>query len=68
MPRVTRSWVESLVMSWPSNTTRPDVALVTPRMMRPMVVFPQPDSPTSPRVSCSVSAKLTPSTAGTERV
>src|SRR5947207_4023381 len=55
-------------ISWPSNTTRPDDAGGTPRTMRPIVVLPQPDSPTSPSVSCSESPKLTPSTAGTERV
>src|SRR6185369_17648529 len=35
------------------------------RMQRPVVVLPQPDSPTRPRVSPRRSAKLTPSTART---
>ena len=35
----------------PSNVTRPEVGSSRRRMTLPRVVFPQPDSPTSPSVS-----------------
>lgn len=38
-------------MSLPSNTTLPEVGSYSFIMVRPQVVLPQPDSPTSPRVS-----------------
>src|SRR5689334_519522 len=54
-----------VVRSRPSNTTEPLVGRSSCRMQRPVVVFPHPDSPTSPSVSPRVSAKLTPATART---
>src|SRR5262245_15697820 len=45
--------------------TSPLVARTSWRMQRPVVVLPQPDSPTSPSVSPRRSSKLTPSTART---
>ncbi len=49
----------------PSNVTLPDVGGSRRRMTLPSVVLPQPDSPTRPSVSPSVTVKLTPSTART---
>src|SRR3972149_463996 len=51
------------VSSCPSKTTSPEVGLYSMRMTRPMVVLPQPLSPTSPSVSPRLISKLTPSTA-----
>ncbi len=53
------------VSSVPSKVTLPDVAFSIWMMARPVVDFPQPDSPTSPSVSPSSMAKLTPATACT---
>ena len=36
---------------WPSSTIEPAVGAVRPRMHRPSVVLPEPDSPTMPRIS-----------------
>ncbi len=47
----------------PSNTISPEVGRSSCRMQRPVVVLPQPDSPTSPKVSPFLMAKLTSSTA-----
>jgi len=55
----------TLVMSSPSKWIVPDVGSMRRRMSRPTVVLPQPDSPTSPRVSPRRMSKLTPSTACT---
>ena len=44
---------------------RPDVGLTSWRMARPVVDFPQPDSPTRPSVSPSEMVKETPDTACT---
>ena len=43
----------------------PLVAGTSRSMVRPTVVFPQPDSPTRPRVLPAPTEKLTPSTAFT---
>ena len=51
--------------SCPANRTDPDVGVVSCRIARQRVDFPQPDSPTRPSVSPSCSARLTPSTART---
>src|SRR5437764_3900700 len=50
----------------PSKVTSPLVAGISRRMVRPTVVLPQPDSPTRPRVSPGLMAKLTSSTACTQ--
>ena len=50
-------------MSCPSKTIRPRVGSMARRTSRPVVVLPQPDSPTRPKVSPASIAKLTPSTA-----
>src|ERR1700712_4735860 len=60
MPRTERS-----VMSRPSNRMRPDVGSMSFVTARPVVDLPQPDSPTSPRVSPSCTTNETPSTAFT---
>jgi hypothetical protein len=39
------------VMSWPSKTIEPDVGSSSLMIVRPSVVLPQPDSPTTPSVS-----------------
>src|SRR5215510_5516007 len=49
----------------PWNQTSPEVGSMSRRMQRPVVDFPQPDSPTRPRVSPAWMSKLTPSTAWT---
>ena len=51
--------------SFPSNSTLPPVGVYNRRMERPTVVFPQPDSPTKPRVSPVRAFSETPSTACT---
>ena len=51
--------------SSPSNRTEPDVGVVSCRIARHSVDFPQPDSPTRPSVSPSSRVRLTPSTART---
>src|SRR2546426_2335055 len=48
------------------NRTVPAEGFVSPRRVRPTVVFPHPLSPTSPRVSPRRISKLTPSTARTK--
>src|SRR5438132_11620057 len=50
----------------PSKKMLPEVAGCSWVMSRPRVDFPQPDSPTRPRVSPVWISKLTPSTALTE--
>src|SRR6476469_6636641 len=57
---------ESRVMSWPRKTTEPPVGSSSFMMQRAIVDLPQPDSPTTPRVSPSRTANETPSTAFTE--
>jgi hypothetical protein len=54
-----------LVMSRPSKTILPAVGSSSFMMVRPSVVFPHPDSPTTPSVSPGRIARLTPSTART---
>ena len=51
------------VISSPSNLTRPLVGLLSMRTQRPVVVLPEPLSPTRPSVSPLLILKLTPSTA-----
>ena len=53
------------VSSCPSKMIWPLVGFSSWRMQRPVVVFPQPDSPTRPSVSPRRMEKLTPSTAST---
>src|SRR5688572_7530425 len=64
-----RSWRISLngspVISWPSNLTLPDVGSMSRRMQRPVVVLPQPLSPTSPSTSPWLTENEMPSTART---
>src|SRR5690348_7852358 len=55
----------SAVRSTPSKRMRPLVGRSRCRMQRPVVVLPQPDSPTRPSVSPRRTVKLTPSTAFT---
>src|SRR4026207_1855647 len=50
---------------FPSKRTSPDVGSISFMIMRPVVVLPHPDSPTSPTVSPRRMAKPTPSTART---
>jgi hypothetical protein len=59
---------ERCVMSRPSKTTRPPVGSSSRMMHRAIVDLPQPDSPTTPRVSPSRTVKLTPSTAFTAAI
>ena len=54
-----------VVSSWPSKRTDPLVGRSSWRTQRPVVVLPQPDSPTRPSVSPRRIVKLTPSTART---
>ena len=54
-----------VIMFSPSKVTSPEVGSIRRRMERPTVVLPQPDSPTSPRVSPFLTVKLTLSTACT---
>ena len=49
-------------MSWPSNMICPAVGSISRTIMRAVVVLPQPDSPTMPRVSPAATEKLTSST------
>ena len=48
------------VMSSPSKTMRPALAGVWPSTTLPMVVLPEPDSPTRPTVSPRPMCRLTP--------
>ena len=52
-------------MSVPSNVIEPSVGSSSRIIARPVVLLPQPDSPTSPSVSPFAIEKLTPSTART---
>src|SRR5512143_3732503 len=52
----------------PSNSMRPLVGSIRRSTMRPMVVLPQPDSPTRPKLSPRRTAKDTPETAFTQAV
>ena len=51
------------ITSFPSKKTAPAALCSSLNNERPNVVFPQPDSPTSPRVSPGKTSKLTSSTA-----
>src|SRR5688572_23729529 len=52
-------------MSSPSNFTSPEVMSIIFRMAKPVVLLPQPDSPTRPKVSPRRTSNDTPSTAFT---
>src|SRR3989442_2000998 len=54
-----------VAMSVPRNSMWPDVGVSSRTRSRPVVVFPQPLSPTTPRISPCRMSKLTPSTAWT---
>ena len=54
--------------SWPSNRISPAVGRSSRRMQRPVVVLPQPLSPTRPSVSPRLMSKSTPSTAFTSPI
>ncbi len=54
---------ESPVTSSPSKTIRPESGSIRRRRSLPRVDFPQPDSPTRPRISPLPIARLTPFTA-----
>ena len=58
-----RPRVLSSVRSWPSKMIEPEFAFSRPTMRRPMVVLPQPDSPTMPNVLPRGTSKLTSATA-----
>src|SRR5437773_7195523 len=49
--------------SWPLMTTRPDVGLSSPAMIRIVVVLPAPFGPRNPWISPGATSRLTPSTA-----
>src|SRR5919108_4350928 len=53
------------VMSWPLKVIVPSVGSRSRIMVRPSVVLPHPDSPTSPTVSPFLISRSTPSTAWT---
>src|SRR6186997_1270061 len=53
------------VTSWPSKMMRPPVGGLSRMIARPVVLLPQPDSPTRPRVSPRSISNVTPSTAWT---
>ena len=55
----------SVVSSTPSNSTWPAVGFDSCRIALPVVLFPQPDSPTRPSVSPRSTKKSIPSTART---
>ena len=55
----------SEAISAPSNKMNPSVGVSSREMSRPVVVFPHPLSPTSPRISPPIRLKLIPSTACT---
>src|ERR1022692_2809558 len=57
--------IDRWVMSCPSKMIWPLVGSSSRVSSLPVVVFPQPDSPTSPSVSPELTEKLTPSTAWT---
>ncbi len=59
--RKSRSRTPSI--SVPRTFSDPPVTLVSPAMARPMVVLPEPDSPTSPRTSPASMRRSTPLTA-----
>ena len=52
-------------MSRPSKTIEPAVGSISLMIVRPSVVLPQPDSPTTPSVSPFLTVRSTPSTART---
>ena len=54
-----------LARSPPSYSTRPVVGRMSCRMARPVVLLPQPLSPTRPSVSPRLTSKVRPSTAYT---
>ncbi len=59
---------EASTTFWPLKLMPPEVGSMRRRIMRPSVVFPQPDSPTRPSVSPWVMSSETPLTARTSRL
>ena len=57
--------LDRCVMSRPWNTIRPAVGSISRVSSRPVVVLPQPDSPTIPKVSPAATLRSSPSTART---
>ena len=57
------SLLESLLMSFPSKYTSPEVGSMRRKIERPVVDLPHPDSPTIPRVFPRSRVKFTSSTA-----
>ena len=69
LPRIARSARRFCSnTSTPSRRTDPDVGSTSRSTRRPVVVLPQPDSPTMPSVSPFATLKLTPETAFTVAV
>ena len=58
---------ESPPIDAPSKRMSPEVGVMSFMIIRPVVVLPQPDSPTRPTVSPPAMSKLIPSTARTAR-
>ena len=52
-------------MSWPPSSTEPEFGRSSATTTRPMVVLPQPDSPTRPNVSPAFTVNETSDTACT---
>jgi hypothetical protein len=50
-------------ISWPSTCSDPPTTVVRPTIARPIVVLPDPDSPTRPTTSPGATWKSTPLTA-----
>ncbi len=67
--RITRRSPAGIVVSSrPSNFTEPPVGFCSCKMARPVVVLPDPDSPTRPNVSPGATVKLTSVTAWTKPI
>ena len=65
--RAQRARARAPVSSTPSNLTEPAVGSIRRSTQRPVVLLPQPDSPTRPSVSPRSTSKDTPDTACTMR-
>src|SRR5439155_6337243 len=57
-----------ICLRWPRNSMRPPLGASSPTIRRAMVDLPQPDSPTSARVSPRRTSSVTPSTARSSRL
>ena len=65
--RSSRSRLSSAVrMSWPSMTTCPEVAGISPVRQRTRVDLPEPDSPMTTKTSPGATSKLTSRTAAVQ--